>query len=376
MRIGIDAVHISRNLKGIGRVERNIVETLAESTYPHEFIVFLDREPSEIGLPQSDSLSYSVNRSKSLIEWEQVRLNRAARQHKIDCLITLSDRLPLLYSGRIVLYLFEIPDRRRELALENGVGGFYQRTSDNLTRFVFPISMRRARLIAVPSQFTSNELQANYGILDRKITIIPAAVSSEFCPNDNNQHKEQVRKRYGAPEGYVLHFCSGDPRENTELALRAFALANISTNIKIILVGDGYVNQDELTDMIYYMQLEDRVISAGYVSDSDLVDLYQAADVYMDPSLYEGFGLQVLEAMSCGVPVLCSNTSSLAEIASDVALTYQPTDTEGFAHGIEYLISNPAQAEIIRDAGIRQASEYSWNTTVERLVTSCEYALG
>ena len=128
--------------------------------------------------------------------------------------------------------------------------------------------------------------------------------------------------------------------------------------------------------MIYYMQLEDRVISAGYVSDSDLVDLYQAADVYMDPSLYEGFGLQVLEAMSCGVPVLCSNTSSLAEIASDVALTYQPTDTEGFAHGIEYLISNPAQAEIIRDAGIRQASEYSWNTTVERLVTSCEYALG
>ena len=95
----------SRNLKGIGRVERNIVETLAESTYPHEFIVFLDREPSEIGLPQSDSLSYSVNRSKSLIEWEQVRLNRAARQHKIDCLITLSDRVPLLYSGRIVLYL-------------------------------------------------------------------------------------------------------------------------------------------------------------------------------------------------------------------------------------------------------------------------------
>ena len=76
MRIGIDAIHISRNLKGVGRVERNIVHTLAEATQPHEFVVFLDRDSSELGLPQCDSVLYSVNKTKSLIEWEQVRLNR------------------------------------------------------------------------------------------------------------------------------------------------------------------------------------------------------------------------------------------------------------------------------------------------------------
>ena len=118
----------------------------------------------------------------------------------------------------------------------------------------------------------------------------------------------------------------------------------LSENIKIILVGDGYVDQDAFNEMISRMELRDRVISVGHVSDRDLVDLYQAADIYMDPSLYEGFGLQVLEAMSCGVPVLCSNTTSLAEIASDVGLTCEPTNIEDFAHGIEYLVSNTAQA--------------------------------
>ena len=150
MRIGIDAVHISRNRKGIGRVERNIIQILSEATYSHEFVVFLDRDPSELSLPQGDSLSYSVNKSNSLIEWEQIRLSRAARKHKIDCLLTLSDRVPLLYSGRIVLYLFEIPNRRRELSLDNKVAGLYQRTSDNLTRLVFPIS----RLLVTQERLT------------------------------------------------------------------------------------------------------------------------------------------------------------------------------------------------------------------------------
>ncbi len=127
--------------------------------------------------------------------------------------------------------------------------------------------------------------------------------------------------------------------------------------------------------MISNMGLKERVIFVGYVSDSDLVDLYQAADIYMDPSLYEGFGLQVLEAMSCGTPVLCSNTTSLAEITGDAALTYKPTDIRGFADGIEYLTSNIAQAHLMRHAGILHASKYSWTKTVEQLVTLCEHAI-
>jgi glycosyltransferase involved in cell wall biosynthesis len=105
------------------------------------------------------------------------------------------------------------------------------------------------------------------------------------------------------------------------------------------------------------------------------VDLYQTADIYIDPSLYEGFGLQVLEAMSCGVPVLCSNTTSLAEIVGDAAITCKPTDAEAFADGIEYLVSNPMQANLMTDAGIRHASDYSWSKTVAQLVDLCEHAI-
>ncbi|MBS59841.1 MAG: hypothetical protein CL606_00790 [Anaerolineaceae bacterium] len=376
MRIGIDAIHISRNLKGIGRVERSIVETLAEASYSHEFIVFLDKDPSELGLPKCDHIAYSVNKSNSLVEWEQIRLNRAARKHKIDCLLTLSDRVPLLYSGQIVLYLFETPDRRRELSLTHKTARFYQRASDNLTRILFPISIKRASLIAVPSIFTSTEIQNKYGVLDQKLMVVPAGVSRKFCPANASAHKERVRKRYGATGRYVLHFASDDPRDNTETALRAFALANIAKDIKIILIGSGYHDQDYFAEIVAKIGLNDRVISVGHVEDSDLVDLYQAADIYMDPSLYEGFGLQVLEAMSCGIPVLCSNTTSLPEIAGNVALTYKPNDIRGFADGIEYLMFNTSQMHLMRDAGILHASKYSWNKTVEQLVSLCEHAIG
>ena len=106
-------------------------------------------------------------------------------------------------------------------------------------------------------------------------------------------------------------------------------------------------------------------------------NFYNSIDIFLFPTnrSAESLGLVGLEAMSCGVPVLCSNTTSLAEMASDVGLTCEPTNIEDFAHGIEYLVSNTAQAELMRDAGIRHASQYSWNKTVEQLVTLCEHAI-
>jgi glycosyltransferase involved in cell wall biosynthesis len=112
----------------------------------------------------------------------------------------------------------------------------------------------------------------------------------------------------------------------------------------------------------------------GHVSESDLVDLYQAADVYIDPSLFEGFGLQVLEAMACGVPVVCSNTTSLPEIVGDAAITCDPNNVEAFATGLEVILNNPGQAPAMRAAGLRQATRFSWQRTTGELVQLCERA--
>ena len=368
MRIGIDGIHISRNMKGIGRVETSIVETLASHTFLHEFVVLTDKEHSQLGLPESDSISYYVDQCRTLLEWEQIRLPRAIRKLKIDCLITLADRIPHSSLCPIIMYLFEIPEIRRRLSIERGSAGRYQLFSDLFTKFVFPMSLKKSRYIAVSSEFTRKELTSNYQVDPSKISVVPAAISKRFfCSSIDQFHRSSMQHRFDASDGYVVSFSSGDVRENIEISLCAFAEANISKNIKMILVGDVYPQ-----NIINQLDLQDRVLSVGYVSDDELLDIYRGADAYLDASLYEGFGLQVLEAMACGVPELCSEIDSLLEIVGESALTYNCTDVVGFSKGLELVFNSNIQSKQMIDEGLRLASQYSWLDTVMNLIELCE----
>ena len=135
----------------------------------------------------------------------------------------------------------------------------------------------------------------------------------------------------------------------------------------MILVGDVYPQ-----NIINQLDLQDRVLSVGYVSDDELLDIYRGADAYLDASLYEGFGLQVLEAMACGVPVLCSEIDSLLEIVGESALTYNCTDVVGFSKGLELVFNSNIQSKQMIDKGLSLASQYSWLDTVMNLIELCE----
>jgi glycosyltransferase involved in cell wall biosynthesis len=372
MIIGIDAVHLSRSRKGIGRVERSLIQTLAMQFNYHRFVVFLDCDHTSLGLPIYDAVTYAVSPSGSLFVWEQFHLPRLARRYKIDCLLSLSDRIPLALVGSIVMYLFEVPDYRREMALSNCDVSVYQRTSDMITQVLFPCSLRRAQHVAVASRATERDLLTRYGISGERISVVPAAADECFKPKSDPSYRVKVRERYGARNGCVLHFSSGDMRDNTALALRAFAQARISPETKIIVAGGASSEWDNISDAEASLGLSERVLPVGYVSDSDLVDLYRVADVYLDPSLYEGFGLHVLEAMACGAPVVCSNTTSLPEIVGDAAITCETNDVDAFAVGLESVLNDSDRAAAMSAAGIRQAQQFSWQRTARELVCICE----
>ena len=375
MRIGIDAIHISRNRKGVGRVERSIIRNLARMPHDHQYVVFLNSDHTSLRLKTSASVTYASARARNLLAWEQFQLPRLSRRYEVDCMLSLSDRIPWARDGNVLMYLFEIPDYRANMALAAGGVGVYQRASDFITRAQFPYSLKRVRHIAVASSSTGNDLRNHYHVPERKITVVPAAADSQFEPQLDPARRLKTRESYSASAGYVLHFATGDLRDNTAAALQAFARARIPSTTKMVLAGCASSVIDKLKDDIIAMQLSERVLLVGYLDERELVELYQAASAYLDPSLYEGFGLQVLEAMACGVPVVCSNTTSLPEIVGDAAITCDPDDPAAFSAGLEAVLNHPDRLAIMRTAGIRQAGNFSWQRTTGELIRLCELAV-
>lgn len=375
MRIGIDAIHLSRNRKGIGRVERSIIRTIARMAHSHQYIVFLNSDYTSLGLKTSAAVTYAFAPARNLLAWEQFQLPRLSRRYEVDCMLSLSDRIPWARDGNVLMYLFETPDYRAEMALAAGSVGVYQRASDFITRMQFPYSLKRVRHIAVASRSTGKDLINRYRVPERKITVVPAAADAQFGPQLDPARRLQTRGSYSAPAGYVLHFATGDLRDNTAAALQAFARARIPSAMKMVVAGCASSVMDKLKDDIITLQLSERVLLVGYLDERGLVELYQAASAYLDPSLYEGFGLQVLEAMACGVPVVCSNTTSLPEIVGDAAITCDPDDLAAFSAGLEAVLNNPDRHAIMRTTGLRQAGNFSWQRTTRELIRLCELAV-
>ena len=369
--IGIDAIHVSRGNKGASRFERSVIETLARENYDHKFIVFLDCDSEVLRLPSCHNITYVSAPSHNLMSWEQLQLPSLARRYKVKCLLTLADRLPMIYQGAIVPYIFESPHYRHRLAIATGAG-LYQRASDILTHLIFPGSLSRAAQLAVASESTCRDLQERYGISASKMEVVHAAADYAFRPAEAQDHLIRLRESIGAPEGYVLHFATEDPRDNTAVALASFAEARLPVSKKLVLAGGANLEGMGFTYLIDELGLNGRIIHIGFQLGQALVDLYQAADAYLDPSLYEGFGFQVLEAMACGVPVICSNTTSLPEVVGRAALTYLPNDVAGFSEGMEAVLNMPDEAAEMRKSGLAQAGLFSWKRTVNELVKLCE----
>jgi glycosyltransferase involved in cell wall biosynthesis len=156
-------------------------------------------------------------------------------------------------------------------------------------------------------------------------------------------------------EPYVFHLGSTDPRDNTAVAVEACRRAGV----KLVVAG-GW--QGEGAEVL------------GRVSDDELVDLYRGAAAYVDPSLYEGFGYGVLEAMACGAPVVASNTTSLPEVVGDAGLLCDPRDAEALAAGIRRLLDEPGLAESLRRRGLERAACFTWSRTAEGLSSALTHA--
>ncbi len=376
MRVGIDAIHLSNRGKGISRFEHCFLQALADFETKYEYVIFLNSRTEHSSLPRSARFTYITAPLINLLTWELIQLPYLAGQRGVVLAQTMSDRLPIVGHTRFLMYLSEVPDHRMRAARARS--GLYQLASDLLTRAIFPHSLRNAVYVVVPSQATRRELLSRYHVSEAKVRVVSEAAGSQFIPQSNPLFLQRIRERYGAPDGYVLHIASAnDPRDNTAVVLRAIARAvtRLGYAKKLVIVGNTDLKSTGLNDLLIRLGLANQVILTGFVPDQELVQLYQAADAYIDSSLYEGFGLQVLEAMACGVPVICSKVSSLPEIAGDAAIMLQPMDDEGFGDALVQVLSDAQKAAQMRILGLERVKHFSWQKTVKELVELYDEAL-
>ena len=227
----------------------------------------------------------------------------------------------------------------------------------NLT---LPLYCRRANHIIAVSECTRRDLIAAYHLPPQKITVIDEAAAPRFRlqPPDT---VAAVRARYRLPDRYLIFVSTIEPRKNLARLLAAFeTLRAEGLTDSLVIVGRRGWLYDDFFARLERSPARDAVIFPGYVPDADLPPLYAGAQACVFPSLYEGFGLPVLEAMACGTPVVTSSTSSLPEVGGDAALYFDPADVEQITETTRRLLRDPALREEMRARGLEQAARFSW----------------
>ncbi|MCJ7602521.1 MAG: glycosyltransferase family 4 protein [Desulfobulbaceae bacterium] len=232
--------------------------------------------------------------------------------------------------------------------------------------FFFKRRIQYATHILTISNYIRREIIDYFGIDDKCASFVPLAPAACFTPMAEHR-VEAVRSKYHVPVNYLLFAGTIEPRKNIQLLIKA--LQKIDGAISLVLTGWQGWGEKQWMQIMQETGIAHRVIVTGHIPDSDLAALYNGATAMIYPSLYEGFGLPIIEAMACGCPVICSNTSSMPEVAGDAALLIDPTDVETLRRAIENVLNDRRKRDQLKELGIERARLFSWRETARQTVT-------
>jgi len=241
-----------------------------------------------------------------------------------------------------------------------------------LFRWTMAMALRAADSVIAVSETTRRDLLTRFHIPPCRVVTIPEAVDPTFFVRPPAE-VSALRRKYGLPERYILYLGSNKPHKNLVRLVEAWALVTKrgtrdtehGSRTTLVIAGAWDPRYPESRERAESLGLGN-IRWLGPVPESDLPALYTGATVFVFPSLYEGFGLPVLEAMACGAPVICSNVSSLPEVAGDAAVTFTPTDPGAIADALDRVLNDAGLCADLRDRGLRRARLFSWDQSARR----------
>jgi len=248
-----------------------------------------------------------------------------------------------------------------------------------LLSITVPLSCRSAARVIAVSEWTKNDLIRQYGIPEGKIRVVYEAAEERFSPDVPYEEVRRVRRQYAGERRYILSVGNIQPRKNLVRLVRAFATIaheGVGEEPLLLIAGQSRWGGSEVLNEVKIRGLEKRVRFLGYVPDKDLPALYRGAEIFVYPSLYEGFGLPPLEAMACGTPVVCSNAAALPEIVGDAALLFDPQDTKALTEALRRLLEDEQERKALSGAGLARAARFSWEQTARETLQVYQEATG
>jgi glycosyltransferase involved in cell wall biosynthesis len=235
-----------------------------------------------------------------------------------------------------------------------------------------PRSVQRADYVVADSENTRNDVVCLLGVPPERVTVVPGGVDPSFKPVTDPARLAQFRKAIGLEEDtpYILFVGVIEPRKNLIGLIEAFDILKGRGKLphKLVVVGRRGWLSDGTMDRAERSPYRGEIIFPGFIADGELATLYSAAEMFAFPSHYEGFGLPVLEAMACGVPVVASRASSLPEVVGDAGMQVDPDDTERLASALELLALNPEMRADFRARGLERAAAFTWEAAAEIMV--------
>jgi glycosyltransferase involved in cell wall biosynthesis len=238
---------------------------------------------------------------------------------------------------------------------------------------VVPRSVRRADFIIADSENTRNDLVVLLGVNPASIAVVPGGVEDRFRPVTEPEELRQARRHLGVGDSpFVLAIGVLEPRKNLNRLMDAFLglkqRSGLPSDLKLVLAGGKGWLFDGIFEHHAASPIRDDILLPGFVPDALLPAMYSAAAVLAFPSLYEGFGLPLLEAMACGTPVVASRASCLPEVADDAAVLIDPNDVDALTDALEQAIGDPALRARLIEQGRQRVAQYSWRRAAEQLL--------
>ena len=371
MKIGIDYTAALKQSGGIGRYTRGLVTALAQLDRQHHYTLMLTSDAPQTDLRQFQTFPNFNYRSYPLPErWMTIGWHRLNLPYPVEW---FTGPVDLFHSPNFILP----PTRRAKTILTVHDLSFVrhpQGAVDRLRRWlehVVPRSLERADHVLADSESTRQDLSEIFNVPTLKTTVVGAGVDHRFRPITDRQVLDSVRTRYKLPrsEKIILSLGTLEPRKNFTGLIQAFSSSPVRESHHLVIAGGKGWLYDPIFAAAAASPVADRIHLIGFVNDDDLPALYSLADIFAYPSHYEGFGIPVIEAMACGIPVVCANNSSLPEVAGEAAIQITATDTIALAAALQQLaVDSPFRAKAVA-RGFDQAQKFSWPAAAQRLLT-------
>ncbi len=231
-----------------------------------------------------------------------------------------------------------------------------------------PEAIKKSTKILAVSEYTKWDIVKTYGANPEDIIVTHNAVdTSKF---KRTQPSEALRKKYKLPKNYLLYLGTIEPRKNITRLVRAYSKLpnNLKDEYPLVLAGGGGWNDSEIKDSIENARNNSNIIQTGYIDEKDIPALYSGAELFLYPSHFEGFGMQILEAMACGTPVLTANNSSLPEVGGDAAYYVDQKSEQSIIDGIQKLLDNPKLRMDMIKRGRQQIKKFSWKESAQKII--------